>query len=491
MSSVLSRSIKNGSKYNAIIPKPPGQRVYLGDGDTHFSVKKMIEYVLAYNFQVAELAKELQNEIGENATLAETCNHIHDWLYWHLQYKQDGLDQDLRSPAHAWHYERTTGVDCKSYSIFASCILLQLGIKHYIRKIKQPTFSPENFTHVYVIVPEDQTTGSLKKGYYTIDGTIITTTEPSYIEKKDFFMDKMPHYGLNGLHGDTSQVVSQISNLFKDFSFDNLFNSIDCWGGTAFDSDYLKRVIPQITDYALSLIDKYNNAIAQQQWQNVHKIYIEYWVKTDALEQVFVAKKSEGWNSCSEANLQFIIDFIENKIRNVLGVALTEHIKYFFNFPTDGGYLTFKWDTRSGDVFDGFPMEGAYTSWYVWQSGNVPYRNSVVDVEPIQQFVLTTELESALNSDVSSSSFSIQNFLSTLIKTAPVIYSTAVQAAEVVTGNSSDSSSSQQVYENENKKDDTTTMGPDLIMGGILLTVGAAYAFSKMKDNPKNKNNVK
>ena len=95
---------------------------------------------------------------------------IQNFLYWHLQYALDGEKQLLRSPACSW-VSRFQGIDCKSYSIFASTILLNAGISHYMRRIKQKG-NPDAFTHVYVVVPIDQQSYDLSKEYYTIDGTI-------------------------------------------------------------------------------------------------------------------------------------------------------------------------------------------------------------------------------------------------------------------------------------------------------------------------------
>ena len=108
------------------------------------------------------------------------------------------MTQNLRSPAHSWHTARQSGIDCKSYSIFASSILLNLGIKHYIRQVKQPKMNPDSFTHVYVIVPKNQETGSLLDGYFTIDGTRKNKSEGKFTLAKDIFMSQLPHLGLNG-----------------------------------------------------------------------------------------------------------------------------------------------------------------------------------------------------------------------------------------------------------------------------------------------------
>ena len=188
----LFRILKSGSEYNALIPNSKCEKVVFGSGDTYFSVEKMVDQVLQHNHQLEKVAPLLKK-----FSLKETCFANHQFAYWHFQYKADGEAQLLRSPACAWK-TRNDGIDCKSYSIIVSCLLLQQGIKHYIRKIKQPYYEPTLFTHVYVIVPVNQQTGKLNKGYYVIDGTIPTMNEPLFIDKNDSFMN-LPHYGLNGL----------------------------------------------------------------------------------------------------------------------------------------------------------------------------------------------------------------------------------------------------------------------------------------------------
>jgi len=149
-------------------------------------------WVETFYKQVAKLSQILKGK-----TILETCDKIHYFLYYDIQYQADGVTQNLRSPANSW-FNRRDGIDCKSYSIFASSVLMNLGIKHYIRQIKQPKFNPKQYTHVYVVVPFDQASGKLDKGHTIIDGTIMSNKEPSYTDKKDVFMDqKLPHIGLN------------------------------------------------------------------------------------------------------------------------------------------------------------------------------------------------------------------------------------------------------------------------------------------------------
>lgn len=199
---LLRRNLLSGTEYEPLFPKVGCDKTNLGNGNTFDTVRMIKDMVVKYQFQTKKLAPLLQQE-----TLQETCNKIYWFLYHHIQYKADGAEQNLRSPACAFQL-RKEGVDCKTYSIFASCILANLGIKHYIRQIKQPSFSPDLFTHVYIIVPLDQETGDINSGYLIIDGTTSTNQEPIYTMAHDTEVN-LPHFGLNAPKGKTVATKTQ------------------------------------------------------------------------------------------------------------------------------------------------------------------------------------------------------------------------------------------------------------------------------------------
>ncbi len=191
--SMLKRPLLEGSTYDHLIPSSSCKVTRLTEGDTYTTVNHMTDWVNKYYKQTARLSPKLQR-----ATLKDTVDSIYSFLYNHIQYTADGVEQQLRSPACSWK-QRHEGVDCKSYSIFASCILKNLGIDHYIRKVKQPNFHPEQYTHVYVIVPKKGKSNT-KGNYYVIDATKHENTEVAFLQKKDIFMNSsLPHVGLNGV----------------------------------------------------------------------------------------------------------------------------------------------------------------------------------------------------------------------------------------------------------------------------------------------------
>jgi len=194
----LHRSIKSGYEYDHLFPSSSGKVVKLAQGNTKVAIKEMAKWAKKYAHQVKDLAP-----LFVKSTLSETINTIQWFMYWHYHYAIDGENQNLKSPSAAWS-ERAIGMDCKSYSITVSCILLQLGIKHALRRIKQD-FQSNAFTHVYVMIPNNQTTGKIPanaeflKDYLIIDGTIEHNNELPFREKDDIIMkpeSSLPIFGL-------------------------------------------------------------------------------------------------------------------------------------------------------------------------------------------------------------------------------------------------------------------------------------------------------
>ena len=165
---------------------------YLGKGNTAIVLQRMKYWANRNQQQTYDLAQS----VFANVPFTELPAAIYNWAYNHFQYKIDALDQFLKSPDCAWA-TRHQGMDCKSYSILVSTILSNLGIKHYFRRIKQANHHPNAYTHVYVVVPNDQKTGKLGKGYRVIDGMLHNNQEPAHIMKNDLY--KEPHLPIYGL----------------------------------------------------------------------------------------------------------------------------------------------------------------------------------------------------------------------------------------------------------------------------------------------------
>ncbi len=174
----LYRPLADGRKYDKLIPAATGDFSPLAKGNTKSAIDNMVFWATKHAKQTNRLAPKLKGR-----SLAETCQNIHSFLYNHIQYKLDGYNQNLRSPASTWA-NRVEGTDCKSYSIFGSTILQNLKIPHYFRRIKQSSVSPDVYTHVYIVVPKNGK--DFSNGYYVIDGTVPPTQkEVSFLQKDD------------------------------------------------------------------------------------------------------------------------------------------------------------------------------------------------------------------------------------------------------------------------------------------------------------------
>ncbi len=176
------RNIQSPQVYGKYIPKPQNKKVYLGSGQALFSVNQMQEWAYKHANEAKAIAPQLNAP-----TLEQTAKNIHKFLYQNFQYKEDGSQQQLRSLAQAWN-ERETGIDCKSYSIIASQILLILGIPHAFRIVKQkndgsrPNGWENTWSHVFVVIPTKNKT-------LAIDGVIPNFGHPTQVtEYKDFAM---------------------------------------------------------------------------------------------------------------------------------------------------------------------------------------------------------------------------------------------------------------------------------------------------------------
>lgn len=216
----LHREVRTGALYGAFMPPSDCSSTKLGNGDTSFAIQNMAKTARKYQHHT----RDLTLKFFSGMPLEKLCNDIHQFLYWHFQYSIDGDKQLLRSPACSW-LSRFDGIDCKSYSIFASTILLNAGIKHYMRRIKQ-AMNPDGFTHVYVVVPKNQKTANLTQGYYVIDGTINTMQELPYLEKDDVLVNHNEKSGLSSplptmLTSDTRHQKRQAWRAFVE-AIDNI-----------------------------------------------------------------------------------------------------------------------------------------------------------------------------------------------------------------------------------------------------------------------------
>lgn len=168
-------NILDGYEFDNLLPKSDCvvQNITYGKGcEAH---KELIRILKESYGETKYLSVEFAKE-----TLEDTCLAIKSFLFNYIQYNKAGM-YNVKGPACTWA-SRTEGTDCKSYSLFASSILINLGIKHYLRSV----YYSGTGRHIYVIVPIDQVSGSLNetsylnKNYYTVDGTFRYDFEPHF-----------------------------------------------------------------------------------------------------------------------------------------------------------------------------------------------------------------------------------------------------------------------------------------------------------------------
>lgn len=203
--SLYHRELHPAAESTNLIPPAQGVSVSGPTGDTFISLKIMERDAKKYAHEAKKLARKLK---GKN--LETTVQNIREWVYHNFQYQADAELQKIRTLSYAFHQDREAGIDCKSYSVIISQILQNLGVKHYFRKIKQRRTAPsqpanyeDQYSHVYVVVPKNQDTGSLKSGYHVLDAVPSYTAEPPHIAKYDQKVSVMPnkHVSLHGLAG--------------------------------------------------------------------------------------------------------------------------------------------------------------------------------------------------------------------------------------------------------------------------------------------------
>jgi hypothetical protein len=121
----------------------PGQTILVKTNATNGELQRAIEAAIPQaTKQAATFADRYK---GKNEL--ETCKKIFDYLKNSINYKADGANQQVRLPSGLM---RTKQGDCKSYSVFTSAVLSNLGIPH---KLVYASYDPTDPTpsHIYVM----------------------------------------------------------------------------------------------------------------------------------------------------------------------------------------------------------------------------------------------------------------------------------------------------------------------------------------------------
>jgi hypothetical protein len=121
----------------------PGQTLLVKRNATNGELQRAIEAVIP---QATKQAAAFASRYKGKDDMA-TCKNIFDYLKNNINYKADGDSQQVRLPSGLM---RTKQGDCKSYSVFTSAVLSNLGIPH---KLVYAAYDPKDLTptHIYVM----------------------------------------------------------------------------------------------------------------------------------------------------------------------------------------------------------------------------------------------------------------------------------------------------------------------------------------------------
>jgi hypothetical protein len=187
------RNIRNGSDYDQYfdLGKLQGTNpMLMAEGDNYDTLRKIDEMARRYASQTKKIAAKLKG-----SSMQQSLKNLWQFLYDHVQYKQDSSDrEELRQPLRMWK-DRTTGVDCDCFSIFIKSVLTHWGYSNASRMAAYK----DDFQHVYVVIPKDGAQSSLEKrsGYYVVDPVVNQFDyEVPFSKKYDRFMSLSSVNGL-------------------------------------------------------------------------------------------------------------------------------------------------------------------------------------------------------------------------------------------------------------------------------------------------------
>jgi hypothetical protein len=182
------RHIQSGAEYEHYFSKASGTNELIKRHstlqDTVVFLPKAIQRIY---YQAEEIAPLFRGQ-----TKQETCRNIWNWVYAHIDYEKDDKGKEQIRSFRRSFWDRFRGVDCDDYTVFISCLLCCLGIKHILRVAK---YTEDNgFQHIYPVVPLSN------NNYITVDCVVDKFNyEVPFIEKIDTAMDLEFLDGINGI----------------------------------------------------------------------------------------------------------------------------------------------------------------------------------------------------------------------------------------------------------------------------------------------------
>lgn len=138
------------------------------------------------------------------------------WLFNHVDnritYNEDPqFNQWVQTPSYLYH--KTREGDCKSYTVFISSVLYNMGVPHYIR---YTAYGTKDFRHVYPVailngreIPMDVVWKVQEGGRFG--------KEKSFTKKKDFYVDGLYKLGTTKAAQQSAQsTISQLEAVLAD-----------------------------------------------------------------------------------------------------------------------------------------------------------------------------------------------------------------------------------------------------------------------------------
>lgn len=192
-----------------LIPRPQGGRpAPAGTGQSKFG-RDLMANVVRDHFEEASAIAEC---LREGKSLEEALSSFHQFVYDNFNRITEGRKHYLQTLSRAW-YDRSMGINCEDATIILAQLCLASGIQCRIRGIAQRW--PNVVNHVYLIVPKNQRTGSLKEGYFTVDGTLpnFNIEAPRIAPPRDVVMKEatVEYFVMNGTDKAPCGCQSQLS----------------------------------------------------------------------------------------------------------------------------------------------------------------------------------------------------------------------------------------------------------------------------------------
>ena len=363
INTILYRPLKKGKKYDDLIPFSDCSSTKIASGNTKVAIDSMAMWSKRYKHHTALLSKK---EFA-NLSLDKLCKKLHGFLYEHLQYKIDEYDQLLRSPACAWA-TRAEGLDCKSYSIFASCVLQNCGVSHYLRRVV--TNEGEGFSHVYVIVPKNQHTYDLEKGYYTIDGTLKTFKEQHIYKSDDVFITAKA----SGLSGGVGSSITEGVGKLVSYAVDEFIAEMNSCSGSVYDASVVElKIRRDLRDKLQVKIDDLGDAILYRNRARIQHLFNEIFKEVDL--GIAHLRNETGYSSFEHCDAETLANalafaeklktFIDNFYKKFKKVNTRYTIE---EFTADYRFIVLRQEENTKEVAPIFPFEANI---HTWLQGNL------------------------------------------------------------------------------------------------------------------------